>query len=161
MAMWRVQSGPRGELEDAIARNAVALPWYELPDLSKITTKENLTTLYRQFHVDLKPQQITVAVGQIWAFLQRIQIGDWVVMPLKRHAAVAVGTVESGYEYRSDLGKYLRHIRRVKWVHTEIPRCKFEQDLLFSFRGIMAVCQLNKNEAEVRIKAIAGSDGLG
>jgi predicted Mrr-cat superfamily restriction endonuclease len=135
MTMWRAQSGPLGELEDAIERNAVALLWYELPDLSKITTKESLTSLYRQFGADQKPQQVTVAVGQIWAFLKPIQIGDLVVMPLKRHAAVAVGTVDSSYEYRSDLGKYIRHIRRVKWIQKNTLRSKFEQDLLYSFRG--------------------------
>ena len=158
--MWRVPSGQLGELEDGIEQNVIAIPWDELPDLSDITSKEQLISLYQRFHADQKPQQVTMAVGQIWAFINKVKIGDWVVMPLKRYSAVAVGMVDSGYEYRSDLAKHIHHTRRAKWIQKMVPRSKFDQDLLYAFRGIMAFCQLNKNEAEARIKAIAGSDGL-
>jgi hypothetical protein len=67
---------------------------------------------------------------------------------MRRHVAVAVGMFKPAMNIESDLGRYVR-----------LPRSKFEQDLPYSFRGIKAVCQLNNNEAEARIKAFAGSNG--
>jgi restriction system protein len=101
-----------------------------------------------------KPNAAANYIGQIWAFVSRIQVTDWVVLPLKTRSAIAVGEVISGYEYRTDLGGLVRHTRRVKWIKTDLPRTAFDQDLLYSFGAFMTVCKIKRNEAEARVHAV-------
>ena len=69
-------------------------------------------------------------------------------------SAIAVGVVQSDYEYRRDLGEIVHHTRRVKWVRTDIPRTNFDQDLLYSLGPFMAVYQITRNDAENRVHKI-------
>jgi len=47
MSVWLVRAGSRGEQEEgALSKNVVTISWEELPDLSKVKTKEELSELY-------------------------------------------------------------------------------------------------------------------
>lgn len=89
-------------------------------------------------------------VGQIWDFAKQITTGDVVALPLKSHRAIALGKVEGGYEYR-ELAPTIKHTIPVKWLKI-IPRDQFDQDLLYSLGSLMTVCQIERNDAEARIK---------
>lgn len=154
MALWKVQLGKHGEQETAIEHNVVAIGSNELLDISNIDSRESLWKLYRELHSGKTSQHVSSVVAQIWAFRARMQIDDWVVVPLKTQRAFAVGRVASGYEYRTDLGDELKHTRRVKWVSTAVPRSVFDQDLLYSLRAAMTVCQISRNSAESRVEAL-------
>jgi restriction system protein len=93
-------------------------------------------------------------VGQNWAFRERIQSNDLVVLPLKERAAIAIGKVIGPYEYHSDLGDGARHTRWVEWPRTDIPRTAFDSDILFSLGAFMTICQIERNNAEARIRAM-------
>ncbi|MBV8520966.1 MAG: hypothetical protein JOY71_02345, partial [Acetobacteraceae bacterium] len=77
------------------------------------------------------PNKLANWNGQLWAFRDRIQKDDLVVLPLKRRSAIAIGRVTGGYAYE-ELGKDGYHTRPVKWIKTDIPRTVFDQDLLYS-----------------------------
>ncbi|MDQ2900524.1 MAG: hypothetical protein M3Y07_12115 [Acidobacteriota bacterium] len=91
--------------------------------------------------------------GPAWAFRERIQKDDLVVLPLKRRSAIAIGRVTGGYTYLPG-GTDDFHTGPVKWLKTDIPRSAFDQDLLYSLGAFMTVCQISRNNAETRIKAI-------
>jgi restriction system protein len=125
-----------------------------LGDLSGVTEREALAAVYREAYPDASPSRMANHVGQLWAFVQRISVGDWVVVPWKTFQGIAVGRVESAYEYRDDLEPDMRHTRRVSWVKTDIARSAFEPDLLYSFGAFMTVCQVTRNDAEARVRLV-------
>lgn len=155
MALWMVRAGKEGDQElTAIDKSVITIGWADLEDLSGVNSKEDLEAEIRKVYSDASPNTLANYIGQIWAFISRIQIKDWVVLPLKTRSAIAVGEVLSGYEYRTDLGNHVHHTRKVKWLKTDLPRTAFDQDLLYSFGAFMTVCKISRNNAEARVHAI-------
>ena len=93
-------------------------------------------------------------VGQIWAFAKGISVGDWVVLPSKHKPAIHVGEVKGGYVFDPDAEDPYYHYREVTWIEQDIPRSNFDQDLLYSFGAFMTVCQITRNDAEARVRAM-------
>ena len=155
MPLWMVRAGRHGEQEQtAIDNGFVTIGWNELPNLSRIRTKDELKKIYNDVYPGEKKMTIANEVGQIWRFLKEINIGDLVALPLKTQSAIAIGKVTGSYEYRKDFGDIIRHIRKVDWIRVDIPRTDFDQDLLYSLGAAMTVCQIRRNNAENRVKAM-------
>ncbi|WP_223813669.1 restriction endonuclease [Geobacillus zalihae] len=133
MAVWLVRAGRYGEQQEAALEHGVAvIGWNELPDLSSIQTKEQLKELFNKVYPKATENEAANKVGQIWAFIQRIQKGDLVALPLKYRSAIAIGKVVGTYQYRTDIAANIRHTIPVEWIRTDIPRTAFDQDLLYS-----------------------------
>jgi len=155
MAVWLVRAGAHGEREDFVLSHGIAsIGWENLPDVSHIDTIEALRDLYRRTYPDEKPASVANYVGQLWTFLRRIQKGDLVILPLKTRAAIAIGEVRGPYQYRLDFPSDARHTRPVEWLRTDVPRTTFDQDLLYSFGAFMTVCQIQRSNAEEKIRAV-------
>ena len=161
MALYLVRAGRDGQFENRfISDNRIYLQW------GGLFTNKNIATLggYESIKVaalsetpDEKPKKIINGVSQINAFVHRMAQGDFVVVPLKHKPAVAVGKVTSDYIFAPDNEDSFRHYRTVDWLNPEVPRSAFEQDLLYSFGAFMTICQIQRNDAEKRIKALAAS----
>ncbi|WP_199426656.1 restriction endonuclease [Thermaerobacillus caldiproteolyticus] len=157
MAVWLVRAGRNGEQQEAALENGVAvIGWNELPDLSNIQTREQLKKLFNKVYPKATENEAANKVGQIWAFIHRIQVGDLVALPLKYRSAIAIGKVVGTYQYRTDIAANIRHTIPVEWIRTDIPRTAFDQDLLYSLGAFMTVCQIKRNNAEERIRKIVG-----
>lgn len=153
MSLWLVRAGRHGEQEQgALDNNVVTIEWNEFNDLSKIKSREELTELYLKLNPDSKKMKVANEVGQIWRFIQEIQKGDLVALPLKMKSGISIGKVESDYEYK-EITPNIKHIRYVKWIKT-IPRSAFDQDILYSLGAFMTVCQIERNNAENRVKQL-------
>ena len=154
MAIWLVRAGGHGEREEAaLEKGMVVLGWDDLPDLSAIKSREALAQLLKDTYPDEGPNKLSNWNGQLWAFRERIQKDDLVILPLKRRSAIAIGRIAGAYSYQAE-GTDGYHKRPVKWLRTDIPRTAFDQDLLYSFGAFMTVCQISRNNAELRIKAV-------
>jgi restriction system protein len=154
MTVWLVRAGKHGEREKLALENDVAvIGWEELPDLTPYHTREELKDQLYKTYPEQKPKTLLNWESQIWPIRDTIKVGDLVVLPLKTRADIAIGKVMGPYQYRTDLPNGPYHTRPVKWLK-EIPRNKFESDLLFSFGAFMTVCKIERNDAENRIKAI-------
>jgi restriction system protein len=161
MALWMVRAGRNGEQEEGALEHGVAtIGWNELPDLSLIGSRDELKELYEQYYPDRKKMKVANAVGQIWAFISRIERDDLVAIPLKTSSAFAIGRVTGPYEYRVDLRPNVLHVRPVEWIETDLARTALEQDqdLLYSFGAIMTVCQIQRNDGERRVRAILAGE---
>lgn len=155
MSVWLVRAGRHGEQEEVALKNGLAvIGWIDLPDLSNVKSKEDLRSLYESTYPGTKKKTADNEVGQIWTFLSRIKEKDLVVLPSKFSPSIAIGEVVGGYSYRTDIAPNVRHVREVKWLKTDIPRSTFDQDLLYSFGAFMTVCQIERNNAEARIRSI-------
>jgi restriction system protein len=163
MALWMVRAGRNGEQEEGALEHGVAtIGWNELPDLSSIRSRDELKAPYEEHNPAETKMQVANAVGQVWAFISRIQPDDLVVLPLKTRSALAIGRVTGPYEYRQDLSPIIHHVRPVEWIRTDLPRTAFEQDqdLLYSLGAIMTVCQIQRNDAELRVPAIFSGERI-
>ena len=154
MAIWLVRAGQHGEREEvALKKGMAVIGWEDLPDLTPVNSREALAQLLKDTYPDEGPNKLANWRGQLWAFRNRIQKGDLVVLPLKRRSAIAIGRVTGEYAYLPE-GSDGVHTRPVKWLKTDIPRAAFDQDLLYSFGAFMTVCQISRNNAENRIMAV-------
>jgi restriction system protein len=155
MAIWLVRAGGRGEQQEwALDKKQAVIGWSEMGDLSKFNTREEMLDGLHKAFPNGALKQLYNYRGQLWAFVKRIKIGDLVVLPLKGQDAIAVGKVTGDYKYWPNNPEDARHTRGVEWIQQDIPRNRFGQDLLYSLGAFRTVCQIQRNNAEERIKAI-------
>jgi restriction system protein len=157
MTVWLTRAGRYGERETlALEQGLSVIGWEEVPDLACATSRSAVEEIVRATYPDAGKGRIANWVGQLWAFRERMQEGDLVVLPLKTQAAIAIGKVAGPYAFRTDLGADVHHTRPVTWIKTDIPRARFDQDLLYTFGAFMTVCQIKRHNDEERIKAMLG-----
>jgi hypothetical protein len=166
-AAWLTRGGEAGEREErALAEGLVFIGWAELADITGCTGRVDLREAVREGYPGISEKIVGNWTGQLWRFTQQMQLGDLVVMPLHTNPGrVAIGRITGPYEYRAaeDLG--FRHVRRVTWMRTDVPRESFQPDLRNSIGSLLTVCELARNNAASRIQQLAetgtdpGTDG--
>jgi len=155
MTLWLVREGADGENEQfALENNVVAIGWGELPDLSKITSREELRELYETTYPDESKNATSNYVGQVWAFYHSISKGDLVALPLKSTGSIALGKITGKYEHHPEHPVDAKHSRSVEWIRKDVPRSDFAQDLLYSLGAFMTVCRISRNNAKQRVEQV-------
>lgn len=155
MPLWMVRAGRRGEQENrAIEENIVTIGKNEFPDLSSFKSRDELKELYSKIRPEHSTHQAATQIGQAWTFSNKIKEGDVVVLPLKTQSTIAIGKIVGPYEYRTNMGNEIHHVRKVQWIKTDIPRTEFDQNLLYTLGSACTVCQVQRNNAEEKVKAI-------
>ena len=159
MSLWLIRAGRAGELEDRfLNENRIYLTWGGLNrDLRKPVDREELKELLTEVYPEAKKNKIRNHAGQIWGFARKMAIGDWVALPSKKKASIHIGEITSDYQFDANAENPMYHWRDVRWLETDIPRNKFDQDILYSLGAFMTVCQIKRNDAEARIKAMAAN----
>ena len=115
MTLWVCKGGKRGERESRfIENNLIAIGFGLLNnDLAGIKSKVELESLYEKVWPDASEGRKRNHVGQVYAFLRNVKIGDLVVVPMKTSGTIWIGKIESEYKYRTDLGADMQHTRSV------------------------------------------------
>lgn len=163
MASWVIRGGREGEREDyALANSVAAIGWEELPDLSSYSGDASMRKLVEQHYPDLSPQQRGAHWPQLLSFAHEIAVGDWVLMPLHREAAikgtvgeggrsklVAIGRVSAAYRY-GDHG----HALGVDW-RNQVPIFRFAPDLRGTLTLQRTVIPVTVDAIDERLSAIA------
>jgi restriction system protein len=90
-------------------------------------------------------------------FSQRMEVGDWVALPSKHNPTIHFGKITGNYKYDPKAENRFHHFRSVEWFAQDIPRDRFDQDILYSFGAFLTVCQIKRNNAEERIKEMAAN----
>jgi restriction system protein len=158
MSVWMCRAGKFGEREDyALDNGRAVIGWEEMPDLCKITSREGMLSLLREFHPQAKQRTLENWRNQLWAFRSTMQINDVIVLPQKLRPAIAFGIVKGDYEY--DSSALVRHSREVDWVLKDLPRVRLPKDLLQSLGASQTVCRIARNNAEQRIAAFMKTGG--
>lgn len=154
---WLTRSGRAGERDAWALDNALTPGGFgEVPDLSGCTSLQDVREVVTQVFPENKPQANGNFAAQLWALRGRMAVNDFVVLPLKTTSQLAIGEITGSYEYRADEpDPDRRHVRPVRWIRTDIPRTAVKQDLLYSLGAFSTYCQVERNEAALRIAAIA------
>jgi restriction system protein len=158
MALWLVRAGKYGEYEEKFFGSPrIYLTWTTVQDydLGKAKDWEGIKNILRQAYPGETERRLGNYTGQAWAFVIPMKPGDWVVVPRKTRPAIAFGEINGPYTYDPKVDPLYRHSRSVKWLNLDVPRSAFDQDLLYSFGAFMTVCQIARNDAEKRVRAMA------
>ncbi|MGH7132805.1 MAG: restriction endonuclease [Phycisphaerales bacterium] len=159
MALWLVRAGRHGEHEEKFLEdNRVYLTWggtFDKLDPTAVKSYDDVKSLVIKLWPTRTQRAQGHTAGQFWAFLLGMKPGDWIVTPRKQKAAIAVGEITGPPEF-SATAKDPYHVGRpVKWLNTDVPRSAFDQDLLYSMGAFMTICEIKRNEAERRVRAMA------
>lgn len=158
MALWLARSGKYGEHESRfLDTNAIYLTWRGLEevDLTAAADYEAVKAVMVRQYPGEPPRRVGNWTGQVWAFTVAMKPGDLVLVPSKAAATVAVGEITGPYRYEAGGEAIYRHVRSVRWLNTAVPRSAFDQDLLYSMGAVMTICEIRRNEAERRVRAMA------
>lgn len=154
MTVWLTRAGRHGAQQEFALDNNIVVHGESLPSLTSFQTKEDLEKALQAANPNAKPRSIKSWVGQEWSFSRIIKRDDLVILPLKGSSSIAVGKVIGHYEYKPNNPEAAKHVIPVHWIVKDLPRSRFDQDLLYSFGAISTVCQIRRNNAEERIKAV-------
>lgn len=133
MALWVVRAGKYGEQEEfAMTRNYAVIDWPELGDIARFQDEKELRVGVANAYPD-KEKSWPQFVGETWAFARKIQVGDLLVLPLKKldgnlvrgvraNGVIAVGEIVGGYLHVADGDSGTEHRRKVRWINRRIPR---------------------------------------
>lgn len=123
----------------------------ELGDLSQAGDRESILGHLQAELADQGKNRLRNFAAQLNQFVNRIQIGDYVVMPRKVTNGVAIGIVKSDYQFNTE---DFKHSRDVEWKVESLPRDTFKQDLRHSFGAFMTICEIKRNSAVERVETV-------
>lgn len=154
-AVWIVRAGRNGENEEAALDEGLAIVGFkEYDDLRDYESFDELVQNFMERFPRAPRRRAETYARQLLAFRDKIEIGDIIVLPLKtRRGQIAIGRVTGSYEHRDVRGEK-RHVRKVDWTHPDVPRSRFQQDLLHSFGAFLTICRIQRNDAERRVLAV-------
>ncbi|MBS6024995.1 MAG: restriction endonuclease [Paeniclostridium sordellii] len=154
MSIWLFRAGKNGEFENKFLEDKrIYLTWDDLnEDLSKFESQRDLYKFLVDKY-DLEKEKTAVNwASQIYPIAHKMLKGDWVILPSKINRTLHFGKIIGQYKFDENLGSPYYHYREVEWFATDIPRDRFDQDILYSLGAFMTVCKIHKNNAENRIK---------
>jgi restriction system protein len=151
--------GRHGEHEQrTLKSNRIYLTWDKLEDeLTALPSKEAVRDLLRGLYPNFGEKKIINHASQLWMFIREMRPGDWVAIPSKAKSAVHVAELTSEHRYDREAPMPYRQYRTVKWIATDVPRSNFDQDILNSLGAIMTICEISRNDAEKRVRAMAAA----
>ena len=160
MTVWVVRAGRDGQREAfALDNSVVLIGWDELTDLSEFEW-DDLRAEISNLYPEESSGTIGNWAGQAFAFVNEIENGDMVVLPLKGTPVIAVGRISGNYQYKPDNPAGAKHVRSVQWITVDLPRLSIDDDILASLGTFRTVYRVRAENAERRISAIVeGIDG--
>ena len=112
---WYVRGGRNGEKEqDAIKQGKIFIGWHKAGDLSKFNNPNEISDHLRKLGRLSSKIHPTI----INYFVNKIKLGDFVIMPFKKTDTVAIGKVSGDYSYDPD-GEQFPSSRTVEWLEKE------------------------------------------
>lgn len=151
--LWIVRAGAQGEREyAAIEKNELLPGFLEVGDLSQLDNRDAILKHLHEVWPDEGTNRLRNFAAQLNQFVNRIEIGDYVVMPRKLTNGVAIGVVTGAYKF--DAASDYKHSRSIAWKEESLPRDTFKQDLRHSFGAFMTICEIKRNSALERVTSV-------
>ena len=153
---WTIRAGRSGErTEWAFSNNVVGGGWHQISDLSAFSTKDELREHLGSVVYDGSANQIANYTGQLWTMSKRVQPGDYMVLPVRSAAQIAIGEVTGPYRFvESEPDPTKRHQIPVNWIRTDIPKSLIKQDLLYQLGSALTVFEIKNNDAPYRLEQV-------
>ncbi len=121
MTIWILYQSLTPEEEVHIGeRDALTLPFGDLPDLSLINSPAELRHLLQALHPDDPPETVARKTERLWKLYAGLQVEDIMVVPLKSRKEVALAEVTQRYRYEVGAEGTDVHQVEVKWYGKRI-----------------------------------------
>jgi restriction system protein len=159
MSLWLCRAGKHGEHEKRFFdTNRIYLTWegLEKENLGKAGDLKQLKSIMRKAYPTVSDTHLGRSAGQVWTFVKDMNAGDWIVVPRKTTPSLAFAEIAGGYEFDDAADGAYQHSRKVRWLNMDVPRSTVDQDLLYSFGSLLTICEIRRNDAERRIRKLAG-----
>lgn len=159
MALWLNRSGRHCEHESRfLDEGRIYFTFDGLDrDLSHIATRDDVQALLEEVAPNASPGKRRQNGGQMWAFVTKMAKGDWVAVPSKRKT-IHIGEITGDYTFDPNAQNPYYHSRTVNWIEQDVPRTNFDQDILNSLGAFTTVCEIKRNDAENRVRAMQTND---
>lgn len=156
MAAWVIRAGASGEDEAwNLTQGRAGVGFAEVGDLSHCTTRDDVRAVVDAAYPGAAKGRRANFTGQLWALRHTIQVGDLIVMPLKRSGELALGTCTKSYAYdQAEPDKDRRHYISVEWSDEHISRSVLKDDLVNTLNGALTVFSPTRNHAEQRLRTL-------
>ncbi len=117
--VWIIRAGRQAEIvADFLKKNVVAVGWSDIGQFPvKDTWEPFRAEIRKRLPESFSQQRVGAAAGQLWAFINEIKKGDYVVTPDKHTRQVHVGVVEGDYKYDPDFDTNYPRTRAVRWLN--------------------------------------------
>ena len=157
--MWMIRAGRNAalvkEFED---RSYVGVGWRKINDLSKVKTKAELESFYKDIYPEHDtPAKFRMQFGQLARFRYEIQKGDGVITYNPEYRYYPVGKIVSGYQYAPDSPGDYNHIYKVEW-QGKISRDKLTVATKNTVGAIMTLFLLNDSAREEFLQLLGGGE---
>lgn len=128
----------------------VCIGWSDMGDLSGISDKGALVTLYDE-HFEKNSRGRGQDIGQVWRFLNDVKGGDYIIYA--ENSVFHIGRIESEYYYDEteypDQSSDYKNTRKVRWLKKNISRSVLSSDLHNSLKTAMSIWSLNDYKSAV------------
>jgi len=159
MALWLIRAGKEGEFEQRfLDKGRIYFNWSGLnANLADYPELGDLYALFESIYADASQGTTHNWARQAGQFSRWMKIGDWVALPSKFNPVIHFGKITGGYIFDENAEDRFQHHHTVEWFAPDIPRDRFDQDILYSFGAFLTVCQIQRNNAEERVKEMAAN----
>lgn len=155
--IWGIHGGRQGDADSLfLKKKVIAIGWDELGDVTPISgDREALKNKIAETYPKAKPGAIPVHAGQIFRFINEMQVGDLVVYPSKIDRHIHISRITGDHRYDTSLSGEYPNVRDVEWIG-EYPRTRFSQGALYEIGSALTLFQV-KNYADEYLAAVAGA----
>lgn len=154
--MWMVRAGQGATyVEDFIDKNVVAIGWSEVGEIKVGLTREAISRQLATVWPAMNAGKLAISAGQIYRFLNEIQVGDKVVTYDPGRRIYHVGQIAGAPRYAPDLFDELPRVRDVKWLG-EVSRDVIVDPSTKNTLGAISTLFLLSEEAAAEIVALLG-----
>ena len=151
--MWVCRAGKDAQFLDYyVEASKIFLPWdgFRL-DLSLVASLADYRSIVSTEMETDNCTSISNWAGQLNAFVNEIQTGDYVLVPYKNSRFFALVQVIGAYEYNESNEKNLYHAHKVNVLDVDIPKDIFSQSIQYGLRAYKTVYRV-KNEDMILTK---------
>lgn len=149
--LWMVRAGGDNEIIDLVeSKNAVAIGWSQMGDLSTLRTRQQFKDRYNDCFPEEKNQsRINLHTGQIYRFAREIKTDDYVLTYNQSSRKILIGKVIGGYRYSpQEIHENYPHVRQVEWLQS-VSRDQFSEMARNSLGSSLRVFKMDEHLREV------------
>ena len=151
MRAWKLRPGSDEKtLSDALRSGCVRLD-YEVPDPRLDMTLGDLIKAVKKSEPDRSHNGARVRASQLLTLFSKVGKGDLALVPRYKGRSMMIGEILSE---RPNLSGTVVEVQ-VRWIDSEVPIARFDQDLRYSFMAIHKFCEVSRNNAAQRLLRIA------
>ena len=154
--VWGIHGGRHGAADRLFReRSVIALGWNKLAGLSALKPdRDDFKRAVAEAYADKKPMAVANNAGQLFRFVHKMAVGDFVVYPSQVKRRIYVGKVTAEYVYDISFEPAYGHRRPVEWLD-DFPRTRFSQGALHESGSLMSFFKI-RNHSDEFLDALRG-----